>query len=380
MIKKYLEFSKESKNTRENLIKKIEDGSFWEVEHINIEDYFIDLLDHNFKITIQDIIKVNDKAGIYDVPILVGDIYSAYVIKIENGEGYKSLTNEFQDAINILSNYDEDSGVYIMSYDNIDPKNIKIEDGKTGYVKYGYINDLSKALTLIFYCNKHTIPYANYFDWVGIKYDKEVKGDVYFDMSRNDIIDHFSKNEYKDYLKYEDTPDLYIYNDFEFDAYYISDENKLKILDKIGYENFNNHDDYDTKEEAYKQLLSSDRDFKYAVENTDLYDIVNDLLNDCYNDSCVNSYLSNLESEFEDHLLEFLTYEERKEHDDKYVIKFNYEWIEDMDDKDISYYDNIPGLLYEWYQEYINEFNPSLNYDGDIDRDEFNALLKEELN
>jgi hypothetical protein len=394
MIKKWIEFIKESKK----------ENSIWKLTQEDVNLYLIDLIDLRYKIELK-LGKVDDN-GSFSTDITTGYINPAYWLYIDT---YNVKSNDdVTDSLLTICDYLETKGFDITAMDNdgeIDLNYIKIKRG-IDYFKDGielegdfgiFIKQLDNQTSLFkdsrkleeYYITE--IDLAKYYKWKGYEI---INNHIYVSVDLDTIARYIlSSRGYdkitngineEDYYNYSEKPDVE-----SLFSYYLDKDNEkvlLKVLiDEIGLEDvieINNKLEGMSEDEVIEFILG-ERNYYTLKElcfynDNDVLDEVRQIYSDMETSSHIGKNTQELYDAFDNTISDYFEYTKlTKDYVTYYKIKFDEKWIEDRD------YDFLENLsLNELLQEYCSvegfgdDLDPNFSDYGSVDLNEFNKEVK----
>lgn len=400
MIKKWIEFIKESKE---------ESKKIWKLDKEEIKDLLIELIDLRYRINIELGI-VGDDGEFSEIKL--GEVNPAYWISI-NCLNVKS--GDVTLSLLTMCDYLESKGyeVIIQADGILDRESLEINSGFSykgdsdefydidGDLSI-YIKQLDNQTTMfkgtakLDTCNITEKDFAEYYNWTGYEL---IGNNIYLDITLEELAENIlSRYGYydslidgineDDYYNYSERPEIQ-----SLFQYYLDKENEhnivKRLIDDFGLEEvIKLSDELNVmNEEEIIEFILSQRNYtllKELCEDSDIIDEIGMLYADMDTHSHISRNIKELYDAFDTIVEEEFKYTKFKtnnndesDDDQYYRIKFDKKWIEDRD------YDFLEGLsLNELFQEYCSseginyELKPNFSDYGDVNHKEFNKEVK----
>jgi hypothetical protein len=399
MIKKWIEFIKESKELKKK----------WKLDEEEIKDLLVEITDLRYKLYFN--FGMVDDDGKFSKNLKTGEINPAYLIYITD-DGVKS--GDVTLSLLTMCDYLETKGYEVVTSDSdgiLDRESLIIDggifykdDSETLEDRYSISGDLEifikqldnqitmfKGTAKLDTCKITEKDLAEYYSWTGYEL---IGNNIYLDITLNDLASYIlSSHGYdkitngideQDYYNYSEKPDIEsLFN------YYLDKENQnnlLKIIiDEVGLEEVIEINDKleGMNEDEIIQFILSER-YYYTLKELCRYND-NDILDEVkllYSDMEVSSHIAKNTEElyycFDKTIGNYFKYTKlNKDYVTYYKIDFDEKWIEDRD------YEFLEKLsLNEIFQEYCSEegfgddLNPNFSDYGSVDLNDFNKEVK----
>lgn len=422
MIKRYLQFIKEQKSS--------ENASFlsnWPLTDDKYEELFIDMIDSGFTISPQNVFidatdesnfEINELAE-YGKELIPCKVLTIIEPKSSNND---DLTDSFKSAIEYIESIEKEKKniqLDLFSNNKADHKYKVILKDDNGILDIDSLvigNDISIDDDMELEGNLQVLIYdkdvkvkigelelMEYYNW---KVDEIIENHLYIHISQENLAYYLlGRNEdYVEELINGIDYDKYDNSDFrpnvdDLFRYHLDIDNQkdvIKILiDEIGFDEMNSRYDLDyTSYDDLVEFLLKERFYSTLndmCENTDL-DLISDIRNnysDLYLGAICAEHDANIETAFDKIVADEIDMSSRgflttiKDRDANiviYKIKFNIDWLDDLeydDLKDKNLIDIFNGYADQQY--FSSKINPSFSDFASIDGKEFNADVKNTL-
>jgi hypothetical protein len=422
MIKRYLQFIKEQKSSEHTSFI-----SNWPLTDDKYEELFIDMIDSGFTISPQNVFidatdesnfEINELAE-YGKELIPCKVLTIIEPKRSNND---DLTDSFKSAIEYIESIEKEKKniqLDLFSNNKADHKYKVILKDDNGILDIDSLvigNDISIDDDMELEGNLQVLIYdkdvkvkigelelMEYYNW---KVDEIIENHLYIHISQENLAYYLlGRNEdYVEELINGIDYDKYDNSDFrpnvdDLFRYHLDTDNQkdvIKILvDEIGFDEMNSRYDLDyTSYDDLVEFLLKERFYSTLndmCENTDL-DLISDIRNnysDLYLGAICAEHDANIETAFDKIVADEIDMSSRgflttiKDRDANvviYKIKFNIDWLDDLeydDLKDKNLIDIFNGYADQQY--FSSKINPSFSDFASIDDKEFNADVKHTL-
>jgi hypothetical protein len=428
MIKKYLEFIKES------LKEKIEEKSIWKLSEDDIREYLLELTDAGYLITVgfgfcekvELAWKPDSFKDVYTEKVKSGDsVRPAYWIEIQTSRRVNNdnVTSVIHFAHSIISE-EANADITIKDADgSLDLDKILLKGGLFINTEPGddYSGEEAEDYIAFFVKQKDTVEISesDLMDYYGWEVDEVKNGNLYLHIELEDMCDIMldRKDRWKDILvggMQDGFWDNYYGSDYQPDfnsllQYTLDKDNEVLLVKSLikevgGLEDLIAHIGDECSDEAYENVKGKSEEevinyllkerfhdtLKQLCKNSDTYqDLVANTAADWEMNAHADANFKELENEFDDIVGKEFNYKKiTKEIESKgyklekdfYVIEFMNDWLEDVDSEDL-YNRSLRFLFDEWcgQQYFTYEIKPHFSDWGNVNNKELNSEIKGNL-
>jgi len=428
MIKKYLEFIKES------LKEKIEEKSIWKLSEDDIREYLLELTDAGYLITVgfgfcekvELAWKPDSFKDVYTEKVKSGDsVRPAYWIEIQTSRRVNNdnVTSVIHFAHSIISE-EANADITIKDADgSLDLDKILLKGGLFINTEPGddYSGEEAEDYIAFFVKQKDTVEISesDLMDYYGWEVDEVKNGNLYLHIELEDMCDIMldRKDSWKDILvggMQDGFWDNYYGSDYQPDfnsllQYTLDKDNEVLLVKSLikevgGLEDLIAHIGDECSDEAYENVKGKSEEevinyllkerfydtLKQLCKNSDTYqDLVANTAADWEMNAHADANFKELENEFDDIVGKEFNYKKiTKEIESKgyklekdfYVIEFMNDWLEDVDSEDL-YNRSLRFLFDEWcgQQYFTYEIKPHFSDWGNVNNKELNSEIKGNL-
>jgi len=428
MIKKYLEFIKES------LKEKIEEKSIWKLSEDDIREYLLELTDAGYLITVgfgfcekvELAWKPDSFKDVYTEKVKSGDsVRPAYWIEIQTSRRVNNdnVTSVIHFAHSIISE-EANADITIKDADgSLDLDKILLKGGLFINTEPGddYSGEEAEDYIAFFVKQKDTVEISesDLMDYYGWEVDEVKNGNLYLHIELEDMCDIMldRKDRWKDILvggMQDGFWDNYYGSDYQPDfnsllQYTLDKDNEVLLVKSLikevgGLEDLIAHIGDECSDEAYENVKGKSEEevinyllkerfhdtLKQLCKNSDTYqDLVANTAADWEMNAHADANFKELENEFDDIVGKEFSYKKiTKEIESKgyklekdfYVIEFMNDWLEDVDSEDL-YNRSLRFLFDEWcgQQYFTYEIKPHFSDWGNVNNKELNSEIKGNL-
>jgi hypothetical protein len=441
MIKKYLEFIKES------LKEKIEEKSIWKLSEDDIREYLLELTDAGYLITVgfgfcekvELAWKPDSFKDVYTEKVKSGDsVRPAYWIEIQTSRRVNNdnVTSVIHFAHSIISE-EANADITIKDADgSLDLDKILLKGGLFINTEPGddYSGEEAEDYIAFFVKQKDTVEISesDLMDYYGWEVDEVKNGNLYLHIELEDMCDIMldRKDRWKDILvggMQDGFWDNYYGSDYQPDfnsllQYTLDKDNEVLLVKSLikevgGLEDLIAHIGDECSDEAYENVKGKSEEevinyllkerfhdtLKQLCKNSDTYqDLVANTAADWEMNAHADANFKELSSKFDDIVGKEFEYtkiikevkksykskdaegnqtvKEYTEEKDFYVIEFMNEWLQDVDSEDL-YNRSLRFLFDEWcgQQYFTYEIDPHFSDWGNVNNKELNSEIKGNL-
>jgi hypothetical protein len=428
MIKKYLEFIKES------LKEKIEEKSIWKLSEDDIREYLLELTDAGYLITVgfgfcekvEIAWKRDSFKDVYTEKVKSGDsVRPSYWIEIQTSRRVNNdnVTSVIHFAHSIISE-EANADITIKDADgSLELDGILLKGGLFINTEPGddYSGEEAEDYIAFFVKQKDTVEITevDLMEYYGWEVDEVKNGNLYLHIELEDMCDIMldRKDRWKDILvggMQDGFWDNYYGSDYQPDfnsllQYTLDKDNEVLLVKSLikevgGLEDLIAHIGDECSDEAYENVKGKSEEevinyllkerfhdtLKQLCKNSDIYqDGVANTAADWEMNAHADANFKELEDEFDDIVGKEFNYKKiTKEIESKgyklekdfYVIEFMNDWLEDVDSEDL-YNRSLRFLFDEWcgQQYFTYEINPHFSDWGNVNNKELNSEIKGNL-
>lgn len=435
MIKKYLEFIKES------IKEDIDEGKFWKLDEDDIREFLIDLEDENYYIIVtfgfvENKVEYNYSSGkttikeVFTEKVLPEEkLKPAYWIQIESGS--QTTNTDVTDSL-IFANdiIKEKVSGDISVHDNdglLDIDNIKLKGGLWIGADETEQLEAEKYIAL-FIRQNNSVEFTDkqVCKYYGLEYDDESKtGDVYIHVDLEDMADILldRNSDYKEVLigGIEEMWDIYEFHDYiqdtvSFFQYTLDKENEILMVRAIikemgGLEETINYIGDECDDEVYENVKGKSEDevinyllkerFYYTLKqlcnNSEITDEIKQIVSNWEMSAHVDDNYESILSKFDDIVGDEFTYQKIEKDSwvksesysnggytqsiTYYEIEFESRWMSAFDSDDLFFINSVRNIFDEWCgQQWFNHnLNPRISDYGNVDSKKLNKDIKHSL-
>lgn len=428
MIKKYLEFIKES------LKEKIEEKSLWKLSEDDIREYLLELTDAGYLITVgfgfcekvEIAWKRDSFKDVYTEKVKSGDsVRPSYWIEIQTSRRVNNdnVTSVIHFAHSIISE-EANADITIKDADgSLELDRILLKGGLFINTEPGddYSGEEAEDYIAFFVKQKDTVEISesDLMDYYGWEVDEVKNGNLYLHIELEDMCDIMldRKDRWKNILvggMQDGFWDNYYGNDYQPDfnhllQYTLDKDNEVllvkSLIKEVGsLEDLIAHIGDECSDEAYENVKGKSEEevinyllkerfhdtLKQLCKNSDIYqDGVANTAADWEMNAHADANFKELEDEFDDIVGKEFSYKKiTKEIESKgyklekdfYVIEFMNDWLEDVDSEDL-YNRSLRFLFDEWcgQQYFTYEIKPHFSDWGNVNNKELNSEIRGNL-
>jgi hypothetical protein len=428
MIKKYLEFIKES------LKEKIEEKSIWKLSEDDIREYLLELTDAGYLITVgfgfcekvELAWKPDSFKDVYTEKVKSGDsVRPAYWIEIQTSRRVNNdnVTSVIHFAHSIISE-EANADITIKDADgSLDLDKILLKGGLFINTEPGddYSGEEAEDYIAFFVKQKDTVEISesDLMDYYGWEVDEVKNGNLYLHIDLEDMCDIMlhRKDRWKDILvggMQDGFWDNYYSSDYlpDFNSiiqYSLDKDNEVLLVKALikemgGLENTIDYIGDECSDEAYENIKGKSEEevinyllkerfykcLKQLCENSDFYqDYVANVIADWEMSAHADANFTELENKFDDIVGKEFSYkkiikefenEGYKIQKDFYVIEFSNDWLEDVESDEL-YQTKLRSIFNIWCgeQRFEYEIKPHFSDWGNVNNKELNSEIKGNL-